>query len=287
MGTTGRFISESTPPIGERARPNTLNLRGMALEAMLDVLDAQEPPSPRRKYARWVFRRESVAVRLVHTGGSTHIKVATRNLSRGGMSLLHSNFMHPHTKCEISLPHPSRGMMPVHGRVIRCLHHAGMVHEVGVKFDAPIDARNIADIDPMDNLFSYADVPADLLGGGCALIGGRPDDAALIRHILGETPMTFAAIPALPANPSVLAGVDVVILPTDLPDGTPKMNVGALRDTGYAGAIVLLAPDREPRTRLASLAAPADVIVVRPLERRELLLAIAECELIIRPGRVA
>lgn len=281
---TGNVNSVSVTPADERGRPNTLNLRGKAMESLLEGLDAGERSSTRRLYSRWEFRRESIDVRLIQNGGSTNIKVLTRNISRGGMSFLHSNFMHLLTRCEVSLPHPNHGKILVPGKVIRCEHRGGVVHEVGVRFEHPVDARNIADIDPLDNQFSFAEPPADRLSGACVLISNAPEQEIVIRQILGETAMSFAGFASVSAAAPVLLGAAIVILATDLPHSTPKHNVGALRDTGFGGGIVLLTPDRQPRTRLAALAAPADVILVKPVDRRALLLALAECQLIVRPG---
>ncbi|MFA6045265.1 MAG: PilZ domain-containing protein [Phycisphaerales bacterium] len=284
MDTSGILKSLSVSPADERGRPNSLNLRGKAMESLLEMLDACERPSSRREYSRWQFRRESIEMRLVQSGGSTNIKVLTRNISRGGLSLLHNNFMHPLTRCEVSLPHPVRGKVLVPGRVIRCVHRGGVVHEVGVRFDQPVDARYIADVDPLDNQFSYAEPPTDQLSGTCVLVSHSPEDGSMVRQALGDTTLSFASFDSVAVAAPILFGADLVLLATDLPESTPKQSVGALRDTGFGGGIVLLAPDREPRTRLAVLAAPADVILVKPFEGRELLLALAECQLIAKPA---
>lgn len=283
MGVSNRSNS-GKPHTHEAGRPNTLNLQEKSLDSLLDVLDAAEGGSQRRKHTRWSFRHKSVELKLVQSIGSTSIKVASRNLSREGISVLHNCFLHTGTPCIVMLPHPTREPLPVKGKIARCVHRTGVIHEIGIRFDDPIDARTIACADPLGNVFSYEKVPPDELEGSCVLVSGSPADAPMIKHYLRETrlrvPMFVTMDAALPA----IAGNDVVLLAADLPDSSPRENIGMIRDTGYAGAIVLLAPNRLPATRMALLAAPADLVLVKPVEQKQLILALAECLLIRRPA---
>lgn len=273
------------PPKGVRL--NTLNLRGRALEALFDLLDADERPRSDRRFVRWQFRRESIEIKLIQTGGTTVFRVATRDLSRGGMSVLHNHFIHPQTRCEVLLPLPGGGVATAKGWVIRCTHRDGVVHEAGIRFDSPMDAREIADIDPMDNVFSFAQPPLDQLSGTCLYFGDVAGDGERLRSLLGGTGFKLAAFGEITPGLTLLTGVDLVILAADLPGIPPRVGVGLIRDTGFAGPIALIAPDRLPRTRLAVLAAPAAVIIVKPLERTTLLLGLAEALLVRREGSKA
>lgn len=271
----------------EGARPNTLNMRGRALDAMLDLIDTDERPRMDRSFVRWPFRRESIEIKLLQSGGTTVFRVATRNLSRGGMSVLHNHFIHPQTRCEVLLPLPGGGATTARGRVIRCTHLGGVVHEAGIRFDAPVDARDIADVDPLDNVFSYAQPPVQMLSGMCYYFGDAEGDGARLKSLLEGTELRLAAFGSIDPSLAMVTGVDLVILATDLPGVSPKSGVGLIRDSGFAGPIALIAPDRLPRTRLAVLAARSSAIIVKPLERTTLLLGLAEALLVGRAGAKA
>ncbi|MFA6045264.1 MAG: PilZ domain-containing protein [Phycisphaerales bacterium] len=275
------------PMTQEAGRPNTLNLQSKSLDSLLDMLDAAEGGSNRRRYTRWSFRHKSVELRIVQNGGGTSIKVAARNLSREGVSLLHSCFMHTGTPCQVMLPHPKRGPVAVRGKIVRCVHRGGTIHELGIKFDEPVDARGFAGCDPLCNTYSFEKVPSEELSGACVLISDSPADPPMVRHYLRETQLRLSMFSTVAAALPTLTGNDVVLLSADLPDSTPRNNIGSIRDTGFSGAIVLVAPDRMPTTRMSVLAAPADLVLVKPIEQKPLLLALAECLLISRPLRPA
>ena len=284
MGAS-RNSNTGKPATHEAGRPNTLNLQAKSLDSLLDTLDASEGTSSKRRFTRWSFRQKSVELRVIQSGGATSIKVAARNLSREGVSLLHNSFMHTGTPCQVMLPHPKRGPVPIRGKIVRCVHRAGVIHELGVKFDAAIDARAFSGTDPMSNSFSFEKVPAEDLVGACVLVSGSPADPPMVKHYLRETRLRLAMFASLQAALPALNGNDVVLLASDLAEITPRASIGAIRDTGFSGSIVLIAPDRLPPTRLAVLAAPADLVLVKPIEQMPLLLALAECLLISRPAR--
>lgn len=279
--TTGKLATQET------GRPNSLNLHAKSLDSLLDMLDAAEGGSHRRRHTRWAFRHKSVELRLVQSGGATSIKVAARNLSREGVSLLHSCFMHTGTPCKVMLPHPKQGPVAVGGKIVRCVHRAGVIHELGIKFTEAIDARGFAGADPLSNIYSFEKIPPEDLSGACVIISHSPADPPMVKHYLRESRLTLSMFASLTAAIPTLTSNDAVLLAADLPDSTPRNSIGAIRDTGFAGAIVLVVPDRLPPTRLAALAAPADLVLVKPIEKQPLLLALAECLLISRPMRAA
>ncbi|WP_348234565.1 hypothetical protein, partial [Salmonella enterica] len=67
------------------------------LNALLDRLDVDEQGTKSRKrvHARWPFRKLNLQLDIQHPGGTaTSLRVASRNLSRSGIGLLHSAFVH-------------------------------------------------------------------------------------------------------------------------------------------------------------------------------------------------
>ncbi len=65
--------------------------------------------------------------------------LAPRNISCTGMSLLHGKFVYGGTNCVIGLQALDGQVVPTHGKVIWCRLITGRVHELGIRFDEPID----------------------------------------------------------------------------------------------------------------------------------------------------
>ncbi len=132
----------STPrPSRFSSKVNSLGLAASGLEQVLDVLDLKSTiDSRRRGFVRWPFRKESVELVVIRKGQPDQsLVLACRNISSQGMSLLHCAYLQPGTLCAVSIPGPAKRV--VTGRIVRCAHRTGMMHEVGVEFARPIDLR--------------------------------------------------------------------------------------------------------------------------------------------------
>lgn len=265
-------------------RPNTINLTVRALDQLLDQLDSPErqAAAKQRKFVRWPFRKEAVELRLSQSGAMVSLRVASRNLSRGGMSALHNNYLHPGTTCEVVLPHPRRGPTLHRGKVVRCIHRSGVVHEVGIAFSEPINARDFAGADPLCNRYSLENVAAADLRGTLVLVSPAPADRMMVKHYVREGSLKVIAFDTEPEAISSFPDADVVVLTSDLPGWDARKSVGAARDAGYAGPIIMLVPDRTPATRAMALSIPSDVFLVRPIQQDTLLAALGEVLLLDR-----
>jgi hypothetical protein len=76
------------------------------------------------------------AMRVVHPGGNvTSHLVRTRNLSAGGVGILHSSFLHPGTACHFAIKTIHGENVAVPARILWCRHVEGRCHELGLRFD--------------------------------------------------------------------------------------------------------------------------------------------------------
>ena len=64
---------------------------------------------------------------------------APRNLSQGGITLLHGKFVYGSTNCMVGLHSLEGQIVPARGKVIWCRLITGHVRELGIQFDAPTD----------------------------------------------------------------------------------------------------------------------------------------------------
>jgi len=111
------------------------------LTAVLDELDGARDQwkHDRREYERTEHRRLNAVLIIREVGQDMAFMVGTRNVSRGGVSLLHRHMMHLGEPCTVAFP--LRGdtrQFFVTGRAVHCRHVRGLLHEVGIRFDRPI-----------------------------------------------------------------------------------------------------------------------------------------------------
>src|ERR1051325_1102529 len=115
----------NSPKLSSEERPNTIGLQTKPLEALLEFLDHPEDAKnvARRQFSRWPFRQATIRVTISHPGGSTVVlKLACRNISRGGIGLLHTSFVHPGSSCRVELPNINGGMDRIDAGIQRWLH---------------------------------------------------------------------------------------------------------------------------------------------------------------------
>ncbi len=259
-----------------RARINSIRVDLMKLNALLDLLDAkdgQHPPTNRR-YVRWPFRHLSVPLTVVHVGGCrATIGVACRNISCGGLSVLHNSYVYPGRACELQLPHVSGQPVDVAGKIKRCNHLSGIVHEVGIEFDKPIRIGDFVNLGPNAAAFSLERVDPQTLRGVAIVVGGSALDHQMITHHLRETQMAVRTFSdAQEAITRMASGVDLVILDAGFDAECEPTFVTRLRAAGIIAPVLGVVSGSATRPS----AAKADAFICRPITAGVLLQAMAE-----------
>ena len=177
--------------VQEGNRPNTLGLRDKEREDLLNSIEAASPGSGSnadRVHSRWQFAGGSLKVKIHQIGGTeSEALMICRNLSKGGVGLLHRSYVHLGTECTVTIPHPSKGDQDYKGKVVRCLHVKGMVHEIGIAFEREIPLREIAKPDPMQELYAIENLKPEELVGVILLVEDSDMDVKLVKHFLRET----------------------------------------------------------------------------------------------------
>ena len=114
------------------------DLSEMQLRQLLDSLDdaKRSPESKARRSRRLPFRSQRVLVGVVnrHEKDNPSFWVATRNISSHGLAFLHKQVLMPGQELQIEIPLIDDQSLHLAGRVVRCRHLRGMLHEIGVEF---------------------------------------------------------------------------------------------------------------------------------------------------------
>lgn len=261
-------------------RLNTLGLTERELVQLLDELDAKDtrPPSTKRKFVRRRFRQVQVPMHLTHPGGhTTAINVVTRNLSRSGISVLHSSYLHAGTPCSVELPTLSGTTITAAGSIARCVHVFRNVHEIGVKLDAPLDTQLMMDSGLFSDWYALEQVNPGDLAGTLLYVDDAVGDRRLIRHYLRDTNLSITtAETGEEGLERSQAGFDLIIVDFHL----NSMNAGELiqqmQEAGVKAPMIVVTADTEAASTVRSIRSCAQAFLSKPIEPSLLLRAIAQ-----------
>ncbi|GJQ29191.1 MAG: hypothetical protein HBSAPP03_10750 [Phycisphaerae bacterium] len=236
--------SIASPRVLSAERLNTLGLGPRELTALLDMLDASDGQkhNARREFARWPFRETSLNVRFIHPGGSTTtLRLAGRNISRGGVSLLHNGFVHTGTKCLVELPSRAGGLRDVAGVVARCQHRRGMLHEIGIRFNKQVNLREYVRTDGDKELLSMECVAPQKLSGTILHVEDNDLDTRIVGHFLREAPVKLLQAPSgAEALAKASSGIDLMLVDYQLPDMTGLEFARTVRQRGITCPVIML-----------------------------------------------
>jgi CheY-like chemotaxis protein len=260
---------------------NTLRISQPDLDRLTAELDAQAAKSPAsslRMFSRWPFRHARVRVEFRQGDAAVHtLDLASRDLSPGGVSLLHSAYVHAGNACRVMLPHPLMGEVPVDGSIVRCRHVKGVIHELAVRFNQPIRVREFVRIDPFESCFTLERVEPSKLTGSVLHIEDAAMDRQILRHCLRETNLSVTSAET-GAEGVRRAGepFDLILCSLDLAD-TPAMKViESIRAADCPTPIVAISADTSRPTRDRLRAARASAFLAKPIAQHTLLRAIGE-----------
>jgi len=120
-----------------------LRLTEAERRAALETIERRSLAEPGRLNRREPRHRlvdlDRLVVDLGNGASAISALVVPRDVSDGGLSFLHGVFVYSGTPVLVQLKTRDGEQMLVPGKVVRCTHVIGRVHELGVKFDRPID----------------------------------------------------------------------------------------------------------------------------------------------------
>ncbi len=100
-----------------------------------------------RVWKRVQYRKSvKFIIDVEHPGGSTaRYAVRSRNISTGGIGLLHGGYVYPDSSCEVLLPRLDGRWERIPARIAWARSVKGTIHEVGVEFEEQVDIRNFVE----------------------------------------------------------------------------------------------------------------------------------------------
>ena len=240
-------IARARAGVSSVDRPTTIGLSGRDLAAVLDAFDSAESGgvSPRREFIRWPFRHAGIPVSFAHPGGSlVTLKLAGRNISKGGLSVLHNAFVHPGTECTVQLPKTQGGTLERSAIVSRCIHRRGTLHELGLRFSTPIRLRDFVSASTRGDVNSLERVDPSRLRGRMLYAEDNPLDAKIVAHFLRESSISMVVVGTVEGGLQRLTEhFDIMLIDWRLPGGKGTELLMAARDQGIMTPTIFVSAD--------------------------------------------
>lgn len=259
---------------------NTVRLSQRELERLLEQFEQSQGTtgSPDREFVRWNYRIEAVQIVIEQSSGhKVTLPVATRNISRGGISILHSSYMHTKTPCEVVLTTPSGTQQTIAGRVMRCIHIQGRVHEIGIKFNEQISTKDLLGLDPLNEAYSLERVEPARLFGSVLIVTPSDLDRDLLLTYLEDTSLAINAADSIEnAVTRAARGCDLVVADYHIGTDTAPALIKALSAAGADMPVVVLTSDKSPEILADIRKAGAAGMLTKPTTRPRLLQALGE-----------
>lgn len=269
------------------ARVNTLGWSQRELNLVLDHLEAADRAASggthRREFARWPFRKAVVPVLLTHPGGTqSTLKLACRNISRGGMSLLHNGYIYPGSAVRLTLPRSDGGFSDVDGLIKRCIHRRGVLHEIGVQFKRPIHLRDYLVLQPTTEFYSLERVTPESIKGKLLLVEDSQLDVSIIKHLLRQTSLQIKHVETVKDADEAVGSEEITIILCDagLPDERGTVWLQRLRERGNQVPAIITSADTMAMMRENAWQMRGVYPLPKPVSQEALLRTLAECLLL-------
>ncbi len=257
---------------------DSVRLHAQEREALLDALDKSTggaASSSRRVTRRWRYRNR-IVVAINQAGSVQSYFVTPRNISTTGVAFVHGGYVHPGSKIAVALRNRDEKLCAHQGRVVRCVHVQGRLHEIGVEFASQINPKDF--VPPGDEpAFNVERVQIESLHGRVLIVeDSRADQRLMAFHLRGSQLELVYSLDAGSAFETVDNSIDLVFLDTTLPDKSGMDALTELRAKGYAGPIIALLPAQDRATRASFLEAGANEVLAKPIGPELLRQAAAE-----------
>lgn len=264
-----------------RGQPfDTIRLNQREIESLLNVTErptSSTPGSLRRRMRRWSLNGRRVVLTLaIEPSGYRNFISSARNLSSSGISVIHGGFVHTGTRCMISLRATDGGVVTANASIVRCRHMQKHLHDLGVRFDQPIDPRRVIDFGET-SVFLCEQVDLSALKGRTLIVDdSRSFQKLLTAYLEGSNlDLVFvndgeAGLQCLNDHPSL------VLVDYRLPGMNGIEMIRAARASGFDAPMVLLTAETTPGLRESALNAGATEVIQKPCSADVIRQAAAE-----------
>ncbi|MFK7759170.1 MAG: PilZ domain-containing protein [Phycisphaerales bacterium] len=268
-----------TKPKAVSTSRNTLSVDGALYERLLQKLDetlAGGEKSTKRVFRRLGYAHANLRIHIKSEGhNSRELMVASRNLSQGGISILHSSFMYNGTLLKVDLIDLEGEIVSRHGVVTRCEHRGGRVHEVGIKFDEEIHLREFLSQNEQ-LLHARERINPEEMNIKLMVVAFDEDFTPLLRQALMPTNLCYTFAKSEEEALEKFEDQEMILCRID--EGTMKVPelIRTFRDKGFKNPILLVGVPKNPIDMHVAGVCGADMVIPWPSDEQTLLCSIGE-----------
>lgn len=276
------MLNRPNPNTTNSPTRNSLGIAPEVYEKLLERIESSATlalrDSDHRLHKRICYHSPFLSLSLSarHMSAST-ICVVTRNISRSGISVLHSNFIHPGTLATVSLQRLDSSVIPIRGKVVRCSHLSGIVHEVGIKFDIEIHPQEFIRFLPLDAFRSLNQTSPHQLTGKVDIITSNNELFNSVKEVLEDSDVHLQQY----SNIDEFLLTDptddrVVISVHESPSSQGPLMAHKLRAADYQGPLILMGQIEAKQDTGAFQLSTADTFLPYPFDANDLYTALGE-----------
>lgn len=262
---------------------NTLGMDNLVYKQLLKKINQSNQGSPNtesplRSHTRLEYHQPYLVIEM-ETSDRTRreITVATRNISRSGLSVLHSSYAYPGTVVHATLNRINGKPHTISGKIVRCEHLGGVVHEVGINFDSQIIVQEFIRPDIIDCVRTHERIDPAELKGKVLFVGTDKLIIPLAREYLQQTSIQFGFVEsAKDAFEKKIDEQDIICVCLDAGDMTGPEFTRALRTKGFQKPVLLAGTCSDESTKNQIRLSTADGLITTPLTEQDFLRAFAE-----------
>lgn len=235
------------------------------INEQLDLAAGSHSDPTSRTLKRWDLRNKRVVLTTFNDDGTTaHYITSPRNLSAGGIGLLHGAFVHIGTRCLVSIIDNNNESRSIKGSIVRCTHVTGRIHQVGVAFNEPIRIEEYLPLDD-ERVLNIENVDPCALQGTVLFIESAQSEQRLFKHQLQSTKIVslFASDQAT-CNDLLAESPDLIIVGYETVNNFNEW-IHGVREAGYTGPVVVITASKCSTIREEVRAAGAEDAFVKPI----------------------
>jgi CheY-like chemotaxis protein/HPt (histidine-containing phosphotransfer) domain-containing protein len=262
----------------------TLPLSSKERRKVVDQLNwtaKQIMPPAERRAMRLDYAAEQMVATITHPNGQqVTYSVVPRNLSQWGVAFLHGRFVYPNSPVVLLMPMRGGTWQQIAGRIVRCRHVSGMMHEVSAQFDVAITVSEFVSVTREQEMKlvceTEARMDADAIaqakrGGGqekAVIFSTSNIEVQLLQHWMSQLGITaeWAVNEESLGDLIRETGATLVVVDLGVDSGPGLAAMRALRSNGqYNGLMLALSADESKPLREEAMTGGANAFVVKPI----------------------
>ena len=239
----------------------------------LKELSKKSEHTYQRKYERVSYTNAKFCtLEIIHPGGSNVIyEVMPVEMSRNSMSLIHGNFLHTGTDCNIEISRLDHGTDNIKGKVYDCRHIENHIHQIVITFESLVNladyiegAKNtpVQNNEAIKHYFKGSIFHADM----------DIDMQEVMRYHLEEMGIIVTTTAGEEIDKSSkINNYSLIIIDEEVASGSGFRYIHTIRESGYEGPIIATTSADSDDVEEKFIEAGANMVLPKPYTLAEVV----------------